>query len=148
DFKQAHDFYDKALQIMREVGDRGGEATALSGLGLVHAATGDYSKAVEISTQALMLAREVVDSAAENTALYALARAYSAMGDLNEAKSRIEESLRLVEASRAGVLSSNLRESYFATAIKQYEFYIDLLMQLHFAQPSQGYDRAAFEASE
>ena len=147
-FAQAHQEYDRAAEIMREVGDRGGEAKVLSGLGAVYLATGDYSSAIEISNRALNLAREVIDVDTENTALYSLARAYRSIGNLDEARDRIEESLRLVETTRAKVLSTDLRAAYFATVIKQYEFYIDLLVQLHSIHPSQGYDRAAFEASE
>jgi len=147
-FKQAHEYHDKSAEIMRDLGDPGGEAKALSGLGGVYASTGDYSSAVDVSTRALKLARDIGDADTENAALYALARAYRGAGNPGEARARIEESLQLVETSRAKVLSSDLRASYFATLIKQYEFYIDLLMQLHSAHPSEGYDRAAFEASE
>ncbi|HBW58582.1 MAG TPA: hypothetical protein DEF27_12575, partial [Oscillatoriales bacterium UBA8482] len=41
-----------------------------------------------------------------------------------------------------------LRQSYFATVQDYYQFYIDLLMQLHQQNPSQGYDAKALHASE
>jgi CHAT domain-containing protein len=41
-----------------------------------------------------------------------------------------------------------LRTTYLATAQHAYEFYVDLLMQLHRLHPDQGYNAEAFEAHE
>jgi hypothetical protein len=42
--------------------------------------------------------------------------------------------------------TSELSTWYFATVQDYYEFYIDLLMQLHQANPNSGYDIKASEA--
>ncbi|HAT12587.1 MAG TPA: hypothetical protein DCS91_02360, partial [Microcoleaceae bacterium UBA11344] len=49
---------------------------------------------------------------------------------------------------RTKIASPELRTSYFATVQNYYEFYIDLLMQLHKTHPKSGYDIKALEASE
>jgi len=49
---------------------------------------------------------------------------------------------------RSQIANSQLRTSYFATVQGYYEFYIDLLMQLHKQQPNSGYDAQALHISE
>ncbi|MEA5565981.1 CHAT domain-containing protein [Anabaena sp. UHCC 0399] len=56
--------------------------------------------------------------------------------------------IKIVEELRTKIHSQELRSSYFATVQDYYQFYIDLLMQLHKKQPSQGYDAQALQASE
>ena len=43
----------------------------------------------------------------------------------------VESALKIIEPLRAKVVSQELRSSYFATAQGFYEFYVDLLMQMH-----------------
>jgi CHAT domain-containing protein len=69
-------------------------------------------------------------------------------GNLDEARKHIEESLTLIETVRARSGSQQLRASYRASMEKVYEFYIDILMQQHAANPSLGHDAEAFQASE
>ncbi|MGH2416478.1 MAG: CHAT domain-containing protein, partial [Microcystaceae cyanobacterium] len=52
------------------------------------------------------------------------------------------------ENLRTKIVSQELRASYFSSVQDGYKFYIDLLMQLHKQQPSQGYDALALQASE
>jgi hypothetical protein len=65
-----------------------------------------------------------------------------------EALTDIETALKIIESLRTKIASPELRTSYFATVQDSYQFYIDLLMQLHKTQPKSGYDTKAFEASE
>jgi hypothetical protein len=68
--------------------------------------------------------------------------------NLTEALNDIESSLKIIENLRTNIASPELRSSYFATVQEYYEFYIDLLMQLHKTNPNSGYDIKASEASE
>uniref|UniRef100_UPI00403EB6B2 CHAT domain-containing protein n=1 Tax=Microcoleus sp. TaxID=44472 RepID=UPI00403EB6B2 len=68
--------------------------------------------------------------------------------NLTEALNDIESSLKIIENLRTKIASPELRSSYFATVQNYYEFYIDLLMQLHKTNPKSGYDTTALEASE
>ncbi len=54
----------------------------------------------------------------------------------------------MLKTSVSKLTLRNCRASYFATVQNYYEFYVDLLMQLHKQQPSQGYDALALQASE
>jgi CHAT domain-containing protein len=56
--------------------------------------------------------------------------------------------LSLAETVRERAGSQQLRSSYLASRENIYEFYIDLLMQQHKANPTAGFDAEAFKASE
>jgi CHAT domain-containing protein len=56
--------------------------------------------------------------------------------------------LAVIEKVRSRSGSLQLRASYRARAEKPYEFYIEVLMQQHARNPSQGFDAEALEASE
>ena len=53
------ELYEQALPLMREVGNRAGEATTLSNMAGVYDATGQPRRALELYEQALPLMREV-----------------------------------------------------------------------------------------
>ena len=65
DARKAIEYYEQALAIAREIGDRRGEGTALGNLGLAYAALGDARKAIEYYEQALAIAREIGDRRGE-----------------------------------------------------------------------------------
>ena len=77
-----------------------------------------------------------------------LSHLYRSLGDLVNAKQEVEAALGIIESQRANVLSQDLRTSYFATVRSTYEFYIDILMQMHRQNPSAGFDKEAFGVSE
>jgi TATA-binding protein-associated factor Taf7 len=66
--------------------------------------------------------------------------------NLTEALNDIESSLKIIENLRTKITNPELRSSYIATVQEHYKFYIDLLMQLHQANPNSGYDIKALEA--
>jgi hypothetical protein len=68
--------------------------------------------------------------------------------NLTEALNDIESSLKIVEDLRTTITNPELRSSYLATVQEYYKFYIDLLMQLHQANPNSGYDIKASEAKK
>jgi CHAT domain-containing protein len=81
-------------------------------------------------------------------ALEGRARAEQQRGNLADSRKNIEESLTLIETVRAQSGSQQLRASYLASRDKAYEFYVDLLMQLHAKEPGNGHDAEALQASE
>ncbi|MGD9098858.1 MAG: tetratricopeptide repeat protein, partial [Anaerolineae bacterium] len=72
--------YQEALPIMREVGDRAGEATTLNNMALVYRATGQPQRALALYQEALPIMREVGDRAGEATTLNNMAGVYRATG--------------------------------------------------------------------
>ena len=53
--QKALDYYEQALPLYRQVGDRGGEATTLNNIGMVYSALGEKQKALDYYEQALPL---------------------------------------------------------------------------------------------
>ncbi|MEK7833318.1 MAG: CHAT domain-containing protein, partial [Acidobacteriota bacterium] len=112
----------------------------------------DAAKAKEQFSQAAIILAELGNRAGEAQALFGLAQAERALGRLPESRRLIESALAKVESVRAGVGSQQFRTSYLATVQRLYEFNLDLLMQLHRAQPAtgpaMGFDALALQASE
>ena len=141
-------YYQQALALAIKVNSHPFEAKSLSGLGESYLAAGEIQKAADYSNQALQLSRSVKDRKLEASTHYHLARCASKSGDIMGALPRIEEALALVESVRTKIGGYELRSAYFATVQGYYEFYIDLLMQLHKRQPAAGYESEALQASE
>ena len=146
--QKALEYYSQSLPLSRAVGNRSGEAVTLTNIGSVYSQLGEKQKALEYYSQSLPLFRAVGNRSGEAVTLYSIAYAKRAQGNLTEALTNIEASLKIIENLRTKITSPELRTSYFATVQNYYEFYIDLLMQLHKTQPNSGYDTKALEASE
>ncbi len=138
----------EALSLSRIAGERGVEAQTLHNLALVNDAMGDKARAREDYDEALALRRALGDRAGEASTLGGLARLERDRGELAAARAHIEDALDRIESLRTAVARQELRSSYLASKQNEYEFYVDLLMDLHRREPEQGYDAAALEASE
>jgi CHAT domain-containing protein/tetratricopeptide (TPR) repeat protein len=146
--QKALEYYSQSLPLFRAVGDRSGEAYTLNNIGIVYSALGEKQKALEYYSQSLPLRRAVGNRAGEAVTLYSMASVKRHQNNLPEALKNIEDSIKIIENLRTKIASPELRSSYFATVQDYYEFYIDLLMQLHKTNPKSGYDTKALEASE
>lgn len=146
--QEAMDYFNQALTMRQAVGDRRGEALSLRNIGAAYRELKEPQKALEYYTRALALGRAIGDRNSEAVILSDLARVERDQQHLSEARAQIEASLALVESARSSVSSQELRASYMTTKRSFYEFYIDLLMQLHREQPSAGHDAVALKASE
>lgn len=59
DYQKAIEYYEQALVIAREIGDRRGEGSELGNIGLAYRDLGQVEKAIEYHEQALVIAREI-----------------------------------------------------------------------------------------
>ena len=146
--QKALEYYSQSLLLLRTVGDRGREAGTLNNIGNVYSELGEQQKALDYLGQSLPMIRATGDRRGEAFTLSSIASAKRDQGNLTEALTNIEASLKIIESLRTKIASPELRTSYFATVQNFYQFYIDLLMQLHKTNPKSGYDTKAFEASE
>jgi len=146
--QKALDYYNQALPILRAVGERSGEARTLNNIGLVYSSLGEMQQALEYLNQALPILRAVGERSGEATTLSNFAYLKRSQGNLTEALTDIEAAITIVEDLRTKIGSQELRQSYFATVQDYYQFYIDLLMQLHQQNPNRGYDGQALYISE
>jgi CHAT domain-containing protein/predicted negative regulator of RcsB-dependent stress response len=148
DYQKALEANNKAVTAYQKVGYRQGEAYALRNLGKVYNALKQYEKALSTYAQELALWQMLGDRTEEAKTLYYIAITQRDRGNLNEALTQIKEVIKIVEDIRTRVTSQELRTSYFASVQNYYQFYIDVLMQLHKKNPSKGYDALALHASE
>ncbi len=146
--QQALEYYNQALPISREVGNRSGEATTLNNLGGLYDSLGEKQRALEYYNQALPLLRAVGDRSGEAGILSNLAVLERDQNNLETALTHIQESITILEDLRTKIGSQDLRASFFATVQDRYQFYIDLLMELHEQNPNKGYNAQALHISE
>jgi CHAT domain-containing protein len=149
EYQQALNASSQALQTFRQKLTLGSmDAIALSNMGKAYAGLKQYPKAIEIYSSALERMRKRGDRQGEARTLYLTAVTERDRGNLKAARTNIEAGLAIVEDLRTKVVDPQLRTSYFASVQEYYQFYIDLLMQLHKQQPKQGFDALALQASE
>jgi len=89
-----------ALRIYREVGDPGGEASALTGLGRSYHLIGDYGEAADLAEQALRLFRATGSDAHVAKVLTALGDTRLATGDRAGASACFHEALGILTELR------------------------------------------------
>jgi len=148
-YEQAIKCYEQALAISRQIKNLQGEGSTLSALGDAYTSLSRYEKAIEHFDLALPHLREARDRAGEAETLYRLARAERGQGNLVAARTRIEESLKIGELLRAEqIISPESRAAFLANTQSRYQFYTDLLMRQHQAEPTKGFDALAVEVSE
>lgn len=140
--------YNQSLIIARYLKDKSKETTILNQMGKIHAALGEKAIALERYNQALSLSQQLGYKTEEAHILYNQAILNRQQNNLTAAKTNIETAIQIVEALRTQIGSQELRQSYFARNQEYYQFYIDLLMQLHQKTPNQGYNALALHASE
>ena len=91
--QEALQYYQQALLISREVGDRGGEGTTLNNLGAVYNGLGQQQEALQYYQQALQIMREVGDRRGEGVTLNNLGRVYNGLGQQQEALQYYQQAL-------------------------------------------------------
>ncbi|NES85698.1 MAG: CHAT domain-containing protein [Moorea sp. SIO2B7] len=148
DWKTALLGYKQALSISRNLNDKLKEASILNQMGKIQAALGQQDTAKESYNQALILSRQLGFPTEEANILYHQAILNRQQNNLTAAKTDIEAAIAIIESLRTKIASPKLRQNYFATQYAAYQFYIDLLMELHEKNPSKGYDAQGFHASE
>jgi CHAT domain-containing protein/tetratricopeptide (TPR) repeat protein len=146
--QKAFDYFNQALEFSRKIGNRSTEAEALTVIGELYYNTGQRQKAREHFYQALPLRQASGDQSGEARTLYWIARSERDSGALPKALADIEAALHIVETLRSRIASQVSRASYFSTVQRYYDFYIELLFELHLKNSSAGYDQAALRASE
>jgi CHAT domain-containing protein len=91
------EFYQQALAIKKEVGDRSGEGTTLNNIGGGYKSLGQYPKALEFYQQALAIKKEVGDRAVEGTTLNNIGEVYNYLGQYPKALEFYQQALAIVK---------------------------------------------------
>ena len=148
DYAKALDVSTQSLALWKKLGIRPAEANVLGNIGDTYKAWKQPQKAIETYAEELALRRQLGDRTGEAETLYNTAEAERDRNNLNEARNQIEGVIKIVEDIRTQVTSPELRNTYFASIQKYYQFYIDVLMRLHKQQPGKEYNALALQASE
>lgn len=141
-------YYEESLPLFRAENDRLGEGVALFGVCMSHISSRDYQKGLDYCAQALDIQRATGNRQAEALTLKQIAIGERGRGNLAASQTAIESAIANVESVRTTVVNPELRLSYFAGSQDYYEFYIDLLMQLHKQRPNDGHDGKALQVAE
>jgi len=147
-YQKAIEYLDQALAIDREVKARSGEGSALANLARAYYGLRRFEKAIEYYEQSLAISREVKNLGGEGSTLNRLAELERDRGNLDRARILIEDRLRIAESMRSDLVSPESRTSLLASVQTAYQFYTDLLMLQHKAEPTKGLDALALEVSE
>ncbi|HTG32355.1 MAG TPA: CHAT domain-containing tetratricopeptide repeat protein [Thermoanaerobaculia bacterium] len=139
---------DQALTLQRQTGDRPNEAGTLRRKGEILAAGGRTAEALPLLTQSLLASRAADDRVNETITLSARARVLRDQGELDAAAGDARAAIAALESLRARLGNPELRAAFLGSRGDVYELRVDILMRLAAAHPGQGFDRAAFEASE
>jgi tetratricopeptide (TPR) repeat protein len=93
--EKALEYYEKALEIDRDIGERRGEGADLGSLGLAYADLGQVEKAIEYHEKALEISREIGDRQGEGNDLGNLGIAYQRLGRVEKAIGYYEKALEI-----------------------------------------------------
>jgi CHAT domain-containing protein/Tfp pilus assembly protein PilF len=145
---KAFELLQESLRISRSLGDRLGEAATLKSLGQNYFTLGKTNEALEALNQSLQIYRSVEDRQNLAETLLSIGKAEAKNGNFEAAQGRVEEAISLVEATRARVNVSGLRDSFSANLQDFYGFYVELLMQRQAKDPAQNFAARAFETNE
>ncbi len=146
--EEARGHLAQALALRRQVGDRQGEAEVLVAKGRASLRSGDVGVARIDFQEALGLYSDLRDPAGRVEALYGLARSERRLGELEAARRRSEEAISLVETLRVQIADPSRQAAFWAARQGIYQTLIDVLMDLHRAEPTAGHGQAALEANE
>lgn len=146
--EQALQFHLQALERHRAAQSPRTEAIALGNIGHVYELMHQPQRAVEYYDQALTILNSLGDRQNQAKMYEGKASSEQSLGNLRAALDDIERSVGLIESVRSAAGAQQARSSYLASRHSAYELYIDLLMQMHAADPKAGYDAKALQASE
>ena len=95
EYVKAKEYYEKALAISMEIGNRAGEATSYGNLGNVFLSLGEYVKAKEYYEKALAISIEIGDRSKEGTCYRNLGTVFHSLGEYVKAKEYYEKALAI-----------------------------------------------------
>lgn len=158
---EAVDSYRKALRLYQSQNDKNNQALTLVELCKVQRSLGRYQQALESCNQALSILQQFRNLVEEAKTRLEIAKTERARKNLISAKTQVEAAIQLIETEPPPVESEQVSlstqkqfksyislASYFSAKHYFYDFYIDLLMQLHQQNPTRNYLVQALQVSE
>jgi len=97
-YKKAIIYDQQSLNITREIGNRRGEASSLSGLGNAYQLLGQYQEAIALQQQSLAIRREIGDRWGEGASLFNLGNVLARLDRQYEASQHYQQALEIYTA--------------------------------------------------
>jgi tetratricopeptide (TPR) repeat protein len=156
--EKAIEYYEQALKVARDNGDRRGESRSLGCLGLAYDRLKKYAQAIEAYEEALKIARdpEVNDQQGEFTYLNSLGMAAYRDRDADKSIDYYQEALKISQIKNMrndeGIIFGNLGAAYhlkknFSEAIKHHKQHLDISIEPGVDDP-QGEKNALFNLAD
>ncbi len=95
-YQEAIEYNERAIAMLRELGDLQGEAGGLNNLSLVYRTLGRHAEAADLLEQAIAVARQLGDRHLESQAMSNVSNIYSALGRYDEALDACTAALALM----------------------------------------------------
>ena len=146
--QEALNSYQQALDLQTTADDSVGRGQTLKNMAVSYSALGNQEAALKQLNAALDIWTKVMYRTAEADTRYEIARVQTKLGNLVEARKQIELAFPVIESLRTKIANQHLRTSYFASAQKFYELYIDVLMRRFAATHDRSLEALALEYSE
>ncbi len=147
-YPEALEYAQKARNLAQKSQYQTLEAAMFTSLAEVYIALKQPQKAIQTYRDQLALYQALSWQPEKSQTLYDLAKLERKEGDLKAALSSISEAIDIVENIRQEIVNPELKTSFFATKQDYYALKIDILMDLHQQDPTQGYNAQAFDTSE
>ena len=96
-YSKANDYFQKALAVSKETGDKRGEAGAYGNLGTVFQSIGDSKKAREYLEKALTISKEIGNRYSEASVYGNLGTVFQSLGEYTEAEAYYKIALVIME---------------------------------------------------
>ncbi len=148
DYASALEYRRKGLKLSEEIGNKFQILTALISSASLYIDNGDFAQALESAKRAEALSKEVGERENLPRSLYFVGLAYNGLKEFERSRLAFEEAINLIELTRSNIAGQESRTDYFSNSWEPYEAYVDLLMQMHREQPTQGHDVKAFQMTQ
>lgn len=146
--QRAERAFETAAEQARRADSRRNEAMALVGWTEALEAQGNHDRAIATCRKALGALVELEDLQGQASAAFVIARNERARGRLQAAHSWLEVAIERTEEIRRQTEPEALRLTYFDAKHLYHRTLVDLLMELHVAEPEADWDVRALGASE
>ncbi len=100
---KAIEYYEQALSIAQNIGDRQGEVAAFGNLGVAYKVIGEPHKAVDFYNLQITVAREIEDKIGESIGLFNLGLVLYDLGEKNEAENLLKQALEISKMTRSPI---------------------------------------------
>ena len=147
-YTEALEYAQKVQNLAQQSQYRTVEAFVYTTLAEIYVALKQPQKAIQTYRDQLALYQTLSFQPEKSQTFYDLAKLERKEGDLKAALSSISEAIDIVENIRQEIVNPELKTSFFATKQDYYGLKIDILMDLHQQDPTQGYNAQAFDTSE